>query len=163
MKPFITGVASLLLSLLFYLFLHDYNLNKQALIDLKVVCEEASVAGALFIDEAEYGEGRTVFNQTESIKAIEAIIIAMLELDDDMTPTHNTYWQDQIKYKPYFYDDSNTTYPCLFEDADTGYTVLIKSPTVIVTINAGAGRYSLPMLRTNQDNIRSSSHVWEGR
>lgn len=163
MKPFIIGTAAILLSIIFYSFMHDYNLNKQALEDLKVVCEEASVAGALFIDNTEYGEGKIVFNLAESNKAIEAVIIAMLELDNAMNPTTATYWKEKIAYKTYFYDDSNTTYPCLFSDTDTGYTTLIKAPTVVVTINAGKGRYALPILKNGGDNIRSSAHTWEGR
>jgi hypothetical protein len=163
MKPFIVGAASLLLSIMFYSFLHDFNMNKQALEDLKTVCEEASVAGALFTDNTEYGEGRIVFNQGESKKAIEAVIIAMLELDDHMNPTASTYWQDTVTYKAYFYDDSNTTYPYLFTDPETGYTTLIKAPTVVVTINGGVGRYALPLLRNGAGNIRSSAHTWEGR
>jgi hypothetical protein len=163
MKPFIIGVAALLLSLIFYLFLHDFNMNRQAFEDLKVVCEEASVAGALFIDQEEYSEGRIVFNQAESIKAIEAVIKTMLRLDDNMMPTPESYWQEQVTYRTYFYDDSNTVYPYLFVDPETGYTHLIKSPYVVVTINAGEGRYTLPFLRTGLDNIRSSGHTWEDR
>ncbi len=163
MKPFIAGTAALLLSIVFYSFLHDFNLNRQALEELKVVCEEASAAGSLFIDDEEYAEGKIVFNQIESVKAIEAVIIASLELDSNMDPSVATYWQKKITYKAYFIDDRATDYPYLYIDSDTGYTTLIKAPTVVVTINGGKGRYALPLLKNGSDNIRSGAHTWEDR
>lgn len=163
MKVWIFGFICILLLLMYNVFHQDYGLNERHLQDLKVVCEEASVAGALFVDQTEFKDGRIVFNQQESIKAIEAQIQAMLKLSASLSPTSSSYWIDQIKYQAYFFDDSNTTYPHSFTDTDTGYTTLIKQPTVVVTINAGKARYRLPAFKNANDNIRSSSHVWEGR
>lgn len=163
MKPFIFGIAAFLLAITCYCFTHDFNLNKQQLVDLKTVCEEASVAGTLFYFSDGFSSGSITFNQEESTKAIEAIIISMLRLDENMNPTQQSYWADQVSYKVHFFDDSNTTYPYLFVDPDTSYTHLIKSPTVVVTINAGKGRYSLQFLKGGPDNIRSAAHTWEVR
>ncbi|MCX7773196.1 MAG: hypothetical protein N2376_08820 [Clostridia bacterium] len=163
MKPFIVGAAALILALFCYSFNHDFGLNRHAVLELRTVCEEASVAGALFYDKSQYSSGRIVFNRQESIKAIEAEIKSMLQLDDDLNPTQESYWQNKITYKAYFYDDSNTTYPYLFVDPDTGFTHLIKTPTIIVTINAGEARYSLQFLKNGADNIRSAAHSWDGR
>ena len=163
MKPFIFGLATFLLSITCYSFIHDFNLNKHGMAELRMVCEEASAAGTLFTDKNQYSNGKIVFNQTESKNAIEAVIAAMLRLDGDLKPTRESYWQNQIRFKTYFFDDSNTTYPFLFVDPDTGYTHLVKTPTVIVTINAGKARYTLQFLKNGPDNIRSAAHSWEGR
>ncbi len=163
MKPFIVGVAAFILTLFCYSFNHDFNLNRHALVDLRAVCEEASVAGTLFYYKDQYAVGKIVFNQEESRKAIEAVITSMLELDEELNPVQGSYWQEKVSYKAYFYDDSNTVYPHLYVDPDTGYTHLIKSPTIVVTINAGMARYSLQFLKNGPDNIRSASHTWEGR
>jgi len=163
MKPFIVGAAALILSLFCYSFNTDLILNRHANADLRAVCEEASVAGTMFIYKDQYGNGKVVFDQKESIKAIEAEIKSMLKLNDDFTPTSESYWQDQVSYKAHFYDDSNTAYPYLFTDSDTGFTALIKSPTVIVTINAGQGKYALQFLKNGPVNIRSAAHTWDER
>lgn len=163
MKPFIIGLAAFILSITCYSFLHDYNLNRHGLADLRMVCEEASVAGSLFYYTIQYSNGKIVFNQVESKKAVEAVIAAMLRLDNGLNPTRGCYWQNQISYKIHFFDDSNTVYPYLFVDPDTGYTHLVRTPTVVVTINAGKARYTLPFLKNGADNIRSAAHAWEGR
>lgn len=163
MKAFIVGAATLILSLFCYSFNNDFNLNKHANNELRFVCEEASAAGTLFLDEGEFSIGKIVFNQQESLKAIKAVIAYMLKLDENMNPTHESYWHEHIQYKVYFHDDSNTTYPYLFSDPDTGFIYLVKNPTIIVTINAGKARYSLQFLKNGSDNIRSAAHTWEGR
>lgn len=165
MKPFLMGVATLIFSLTFYLFIHDYNENKLANNELRIVCEEASVAGSLFIDLEEYSEGRIVFNQGQGDKAIRDIIIKSLKLDESLSPKVNSYWRDPIKYEVYYFDDSNTNFPYYsFKDEliEKDIEIIIKEPQVIVTINAGNGRYTLPFLRNLSDNIRSSSHSWSG-
>lgn len=163
MKPLIIGAAALVLALFCFSFNHDIGLNRHALVDLRTVCEEASVAGTLFYYKDQYATGKIVFNLEESRKAIEAVIISMLELDEELNPVQGSYWHDKVSYKAYFHDDSNTVYPYLFVDPDTGYTHLIKSPTVVVTINAGKARYSLQFFKNGPDNMRSASHTWEGR
>lgn len=156
------GACSLLLSIMFFLFMHDYNMNKQAIENLKFVCEEASVAGSLFIDNEQYGEGKIIFNKIEATKAIDAVIISMLNLQTDMTPKSNSYWREKIERKIQFFDNSNTTFPCDFIDSDTGYYILMRGPHVIVTINAGKPRYTLSLLKNGPDSIRSSGHEWVG-
>lgn len=163
MKAFIVGAAALILSMFFYSFNNDFNFNKHANNELRFVCEEASVAGTLFQQKDQYSMGKIIFNQEESIKAIEAVIVSMLKLDENLNPTYESYWQERIRYKAYFYDDNNTTYPYLFIDPDTDFVCLIKEPTVIVTINAGKARYSLQFLKNGPNNIRSAAHTLEGR
>lgn len=162
MKTVLFAFPLLIICIMFFSFQHDSNLNRHYLNELKYVCEEASVAGTLFIDNNSYSDGRIVFNRSESIRAIEEVIKYHLNLNDDFTPKPGSYWTDKITYKVYFYDDSNTVYPALFSDIDTGYTHVIKSPTVIVTINAGSAPYHLSFLK-NDVNIRSAAHAWEGR
>lgn len=66
--------------------------------------------------------------------------------------------------KFYFFDDDYVVGPVKkFTDPDTGYTISIESPQVVVTINAGPGRYTLPFLKNNSKIIRSSSYAWIAR
>ena len=163
MKPFIVGLAIILLYTTLYVFDVDYRDNRYFLKDLKYVCEEVSISGALFLETEEYKEGRIIFNQSEAIAAIENQMKILLKLDDEFNPLPGSYWTDKITYDVYFLDDSNTIFPTTFVDPDTNYTAAITMPTVVVTINAGDGRSMLSSLNSTTDNIRSASHTWEGR
>lgn len=163
MKPFLIGMASFLLAAMLYSFVHDYNLNRHALNELRLTCEEASAAGALFIQNEDYSRGQKLFNKTESLKAIDAVMQEILKLDEDMNPVMGSYWRDTVQYSAYFYDDSNTVYPYSFEDPSTGFTTLVTEPTVIVTINAGKARYAMTLLMNGPDTIRSAAHEWKER
>ena len=160
MKSFLMGIASFLLALYFFLFLHDYNLNKYYFNDLKIVCEEASAAGSLFINWEEYGEGKIVFDYEEAEEAIDAVIITMLDLNPhDMSPKETSYWTSNITRDIIYYDDNPTSDSVT--DPNTGLP--ITDPHVIVTINAGKARYRLPFLKDIPENIRSSAHSWDDR
>ena len=155
MKSFLMGIASFLFAMFFFLFLHDYNLNKYYLDELKFVCEEASVAGSSFINWKEYGEGRIVFDYNKAEEAIDDVIIDMLDLESDMSPKDTSYWTSNITRDIIYYDDKLTSYP--ETDPNTGLS--ITEPHVIVKINAGKPNYKLKFLNIN-DNIRSSGHAW---
>ena len=175
MKSFLMGIASFLFAMYFFLFLHDYNINKYYLEELKFTCEEASAAGSLFIDWEEYGEGIIVFNYTESEKAIYNVIATKLKYDlnqdtFEMTLTENSYWKDNnIEVDIVFYDQSNLSnnnveppengenFPIPGIEKITGKP--ITEPSVVVKINAGKPNYKLKFLNIN-DNIRSSGHAW---
>ena len=121
MKAFLFGLAAFIFSLFVWLFCHDYNLNHMYYMQLRTATEEASVAAAMFIDPQEESEGKIVFNQEEGHKAIRAIIKSMLKTNDSLIPVKESYWQEQISYNAYFYDDSNTTYTHYFTEPETGY------------------------------------------
>ena len=164
MKPFIIGISAFLLSLMFYSFLHDFIQNRQAYSELRIACEEASAAAALFSNTEYYSDGYVAFNQQEAHKAIKAILSNMLRLDDTLLPSPGSYWQSQVKYSAYFMDDSNTIYPYSFIDPETGFEYLVTEPTVIVTVDAGEARYSLNLLQSlGRSNIRSAAHTWKER
>lgn len=158
MKAFLFGLAAFIFSLFVWLFCHDYNLNHMYYMQLRTATEEASVAAAMFIDPWEESEGRIVFNQAEGHKAIKAIIKSMLKTNDSLIPVKESYWQDQIVYNAYFYDDSNTTYPYYFTDPETGYKFKVNKPSVVVTINAGKARYTIKGIIDETENIRSAAH-----
>jgi hypothetical protein len=162
MKSLIVGLALSILFVSFTIYQQDHNSYIRALESLKYVADECSASASLYFDKSEYAEGRMVFNQSEGIKAIEYILKKGLKLDDSLNPLPNTYWTEQVDYKVYFYDDSNSTFPFLFVDPDTSFTKTISEPTVIVTINAGKPRYRLSFI-TASDAIRSSSYEYEGR
>ncbi len=164
MKAALFGIAAFFFSLFIWLFCHDYNLNHLYYVQLRNTAEEASVAATMFISPQEESEGRIVFNQAEGHKAIRAVLKSMLKTDESLNPSEGSYWQQQIIYSAYFYDDSNTTYPYTFADPQTGYTTIIYRPSVIVTINAGKARYSMKgIVDENLPNIRSAAHEIEGR
>ena len=62
-----------------------------------------------------------------------------------------------------FTNSKSFSYPYSHIDQWTNYNTIITSPTVVVTINAGAGRFRLKFFGDMPDVIRSASHVWEDR
>jgi len=177
-KIFIITVAVVILYSFTVVFTQDYRQAQRNSYRLKYVCEELSATGASFFDREEYSEGYTIFNTGEGINAIKNQLTSLLSVDSGMTPVANSYWSKNIEYKVYFYDDSGTlkvytngnpgreeafTYGDFHKDDWTLYSIVISDPTVVVTINAGPGRFRLKFLDPLPDIIRSSSHEWEGR
>jgi hypothetical protein len=161
MKSLIIGVGTLLLSIFVYLSVSDIKQLERNSSNLRYACEELSATGALYNDKTEYGNGRLVFNRTESIKAIEDQLKTLLNTDALFVPLSNSYWTDKIQYKVYFYDDIDlASGPKLFVDPDTGFTQTITKPTVIVTVNAGKGRFHFPAIATTYKGIRTAAHEW---
>lgn len=163
MKALIIGVCTVLLYCLTTVMVADMNAHKRQNEYLKYVCEQTAHSASTYYVTSEYGEGRKVFNQTEGIKIIEHQMKYLLNLDNGFTPAPDTYWQDNVTYKAYFFDDSNTTYPYDFIDDETGFSKTIKEPTVIVTINAGKARYKVSLIPSTGDNIRSAAYEWQER
>lgn len=162
MKQFIITTAMVILWTISTIFNQDFNMLQERFFDLKYICEDAAADASLFYDTEEYSLGRKVFNQAEGIKAIENQIKNSMHLDNNFNPLNNSYWTEKVTYKAYFYDDSNTVYPYLFKDEDTMFAKAITSPTVIVTINAGQGRFRLPFI-PRYEMIRSSAYEWKER
>ena len=178
MKIFIVTVAVVILYTFTLVFTEDYRQAQRVSYRLKYVCEELSATGASFYDQEKYGEGYTVFNTDEGIKAIKDQITKLLSVDSDLAPVSNSYWSKNMEYKVYFYDDSGIckvfyngdlereepfSYGSEHKDDWTSYNEVIGDPTVVVTINAGPGRFRIKILDPIPDIIRSSSHEWEER
>jgi len=177
-KIFIITVAVVILYSFTVVFTQDYRQAQRNSYQLKYVCEELSATGASFFDREEYSEGYTIFDIGEGINAIKEQLTDLLSVDSSMTPLANSYWSKNVEYKVYFYDDSGIckvytngspdreeafTYGDLHKDDWTSYTTVISDPTVVVTINAGLGRFRLKFLNPLPDIIRSSSHEWKDR
>jgi len=175
-KIFIITVAVVILYSFTVVFTQDYRQAQRNSYRLKYVCEELSATGASFFDREEYSEGYTVFDSEEGIKAIRGQLTSLLSVDSSMAPVANSYWSKNIEYKVYFYDDSGVckvysneslereetfTYGDLHKDDWTLYNTVISDPTVVVTINAGPGRFRLKFLDPLPDIIRGASHEWE--
>ncbi|MBA7658946.1 hypothetical protein ES703_66909 [subsurface metagenome] len=178
MKIFIITVAVVILYSFMVVFTQDYRQAQRNSYRLKYVCEELSATGASFFDSEEYSEGYTIFDTEEGIRAIKDQLTNLLSVDSNITPVANSYWSKNIEYKVYFYDDSGIckvytngspdreevfTYGDSHRDDWTSYNTVISDPTVVVTINAGPGRFRLKFLDPLLDIIRSSSHEWEER
>jgi len=178
MKIFIVTIAVVILYTFTLVFTEDYRQAQRNNYRLKYVCEELSSTGASFYDQEKYGEGYTVFNTDEGIKTIKDQMTKLLSVDSDLTPASNSYWSKNMEYMVYFYDDSGIckvytngdlereesfSYGSEHKDDWTSYNEVIGDPTVVVTINAGPGRFRIKILDPIPDMIRSSSHEWEER
>jgi len=175
-KIFIITVAVVILYSFTVVFTQDYRQAQRNSYRLKYVCEELSATGASFFDREEYSEGYTIFDTEEGIKAIREQLTSLLSVDSNMAPVGNSYWSKNIKYKVYFYDDSGIckvykngnlerekafTYGDMHKDDWTSYNTVIPDPIVVVTIDAGPGRFRLKFLDPLLGIIRSASHEWE--
>ena len=178
MKIFITALAVIVLYTFTITFTQDYRQAQRNSYRLKYACEELSASAATFYDMEQYSEGYTVFDTDQGIKAIEDQITNLLSVDGNRNPLLDSYWTSTLHYMVYFYDDSlvmrvytdgvftiskSFSYPYSHIDQWTNYNTIINSPTVVVTINAGAPRFRLKLSNNLPDVIRSASHVWEGR
>lgn len=165
MKEFLIGISVIILYCIINVFGQDFNLDMRQNFNLKYAANECSASGSLFYDPVKYSEGKIVFQQDKSKEAIEKQIKNLLKLDDSFNPLPGSYYQDKITYKVYFYDYNNTDFsiPNTHKDVDTGYTVSITSPTVVVTINSGKSRYRLTLFQNIGSTIRSGSHTWKDR
>lgn len=180
MKPFIVGVALIILllfTLIFEIDYYDYRIESQ---NLKYCADEASASAALFYEsynynnEIEFEGGYKVYNESDGIKAIEKVIQVYLATDYSLNPKHNSYWTSPISYNAYFFDDDlvcsvykngikksefRFSYPYLFEDELLGYNKSVSKPSIIVTINAGVNSFRLDFLNS-RDVIRSSAYEY---
>lgn len=175
MKQLIISVAIIIIYSQFIIYQHDHNRYLRELLNLKYVADECSASASLYYDDENLRKGLKVYNIIESERSIKELLKKNLILDDSLKPINNNYWQDNIIYYSYYFDDSGMmkvyknnvlqeqkvfTYNYLFTDPLTGYTKLITEPTVIVTINAGKSRYRLAYINNNRNSIRSSGYEY---
>jgi hypothetical protein len=165
MKEFIITVAVLIIYAIITVFGQDFNMDMRQNFDLKYAADECSASASLFYDPVAYSEGKIIFEQDKCKQAIDNQMQSILKLDTSFNPLPGSYYQDQITYKVYYYDYSNTDFsvPQVHKDKDTGYTVPITSPTVVITINSGRSRYRLTLFNNIASTVRSGSHTWQER
>ena len=161
MKQFIIAWALLILFAISMIFYEDNNINQEQLYKVKYVAEEAAAASAQFVDEAAFSEGKLIFNKDEGTKAAEYYIKKNLNLDNNFIPLSNSYWSSKVNYSITYFDSTNTVFPVLYQDPSGLLTKTIASPTVVVRIDPGKGRYrkfSNPI-----DIPRVAAHAWVER
>ncbi len=178
MKVFIITLAVIVLYTFTIIFTQDYRQAQRNSYRVKYVCEELSASAATFYDREKYSEGYTVFDTIQGMRAIEDQLTNLLSVDGNRIPTSGSYWTGTLHYMVYFYDDSlvlkvytdglltstnSFSYPYSHTDEWTSYNTIITCPTIVVTINAGVGRFRLKLFDNSFDLIRSASHVWEDR
>lgn len=161
MKVFLIGMAMALVSMLFIVFQEEYNRFNRYLHKEKFTTEEVAAAASQYRYLSDYSEGRIVFNQPEAIKAAEYVLKKNLKLNEDFTPLDNSYWKDTISYTIEFFDDSNTTFPFLYEHDTNYFTLTLTDPTVIVTINLGSPDFST--FTNSHSFFRTAAHTWQER
>lgn len=159
-------------------FTQDYRQTQRNSYWLKYACEELSATAATFYDKEQYSEGYTVFDTEQGIRAIKDQITNLLSVNGNGNPIPESYWTDTLHYMVYFYDDlqimnvytdgefsssKSFSYPFSHIDWWTDYNTVITSPTVVITINAGAPRFRLKLFGNLPNIIRSASHIWKNR
>ena len=182
MKNIIMGFATVLLYIVVIFTSFDSKMMLEMMNETRFMTQELSATGTLYIDYGAYSGGDIIFNYEEGLKAIDSQIQKFMKLDIDKKPLAKSYWQDDVTYKVYFYDDTRELK--VYEngiivgqeafnyvdkkhvDELTGYTMIIAKPTVIITINAGRPRFRLKLMQENAsstDILRTGAHVWDDR
>lgn len=175
MKELIVTTGIAILFVMFLVFQADNNRYVSHYENLKYITDDLSNIGALYYNEEQYAEGKIVFQYDVSNEAILTLAKERMKLGDNFIPLELSYWSEKIVITTYYFDDSKNCkvykngtlsdsysfdYSFLYQDMETNYHHYISNPTVIVTINAGRGRYNLKI-----DNIpsviRSSSYEWK--
>lgn len=165
MKEFIVGLGISILFILTLAYQTDTHLHQEFKVRLKVAAEEAAAAGAQYFSRERYGDGYYVFNEAESKKAIKHLIQSYLKLNDDLSPTEMTYWNQSgnIKYEVTFVNSDDQSFPTTINVNHFGIeqSHILFGPSVIVTINAGKARYKLIDITKRADNLTTAIHTFE--
>lgn len=176
MKPLLAGLALVILYTMFLVFQADNNLYLLKVNEVKETADDCSEAASLYYDKNEYLTGNKYFNQSKGNEVIRYLIEKNLRLDNSLNPLENTYWQDTFHYYVAYIDDSgyvtsyhNTTliekkpfaFGTLYEDKIADYNKVISEPVIIVTIDAGEGRFRMKLLEHQHiQAIRSSAYEY---
>lgn len=180
MKNLMVGTAIILVYIIVTTVAFDSKMMVEKIDELGHISKELSATGALFLDYKKgYAEGELIFNDPEGIKAIDGQIKELMKLNSDYSPLDNSYWQSNIKYKTYFYDESGICrvyenkelkdefkfdFPYLHKDNDLDYKETIAKPTVVVSIDAGIPRVRVKSIQEELKNkriIKASGYTWE--
>jgi hypothetical protein len=121
-----------------------------------------TAAGAQYIEKNDYINGNIVFNREEGMLAGENILKESLRLDDNFSPKANSYFNQKIEYRLEFFDDKNTNFPIIYNDEDSGFTTVVKEPSVVGSINAGFPKYRVKFAENSRELIRTSVFEWKG-
>lgn len=159
MKPLILSVAITIIFTMFIVYQQDHDMLIYHQEELKNIADDCANSASLFYDIDNYSNGLKVFNSKEGKKVIEYMLISNLSLTQNLNPTQDSYWREQIDYNVDFYDDENTVFPYLYKSQWTGYERLLKEPTVIVEIDGGKGRYRLGFINP-RTVVRSSAYEY---
>ena len=106
MKPLITGVAFIILMMFFNVFQVEQDTYIRAQEHVKILCNDMAAAGVLFISEDAYALGNKEFNVSESEGILRQLIQMNMDLDEELNPLNESYWNGSIQYKTYYFDDS---------------------------------------------------------
>lgn len=171
---FLVILASSIVNFLFLVDGQDYNMHHIKVAHLHHVSEEVSAAALSYFDYDLYSDGFMVINYAESIKQANHVLIENLNASpgtivESWDQTNRTYtasleYKDKnkknlIKYKIYFFDDSNTQYPKLF--SEQGFTYAVGNPTAIAIIDIGAPKYR--SIFTPKNIIVGAAYEWQER
>lgn len=177
MKTFIIGIATLVMSVqIWYMTNCVMQLNRNTK-ELRFAASQASVSGALYIDNDVYQDKIIKFNDDQVVAAVKDIVCKNLELDNNQVPAAVSYWRKPVEITVYVYDDvscreyvngtftreTTFSYPFLHQDAATGITQAIAKPTICVMIDAGKRPIGGGIMRLSPDICRFAAHEITGR
>jgi hypothetical protein len=148
-------IASFIMNMTFLIDSFDFNAHNQHVVHLGRVAGEVAAASVQFVEENDYAEGVKVFKYEQGIMQANAMLATNLNADIDsvqgnwdydsrtytaiIEPLANNYIKDTIKYTIIFFDDSNTSYPVLYQNGT--FIHAIGDPTAVVIIDTGKPRY----------------------
>ncbi|MDP4084727.1 MAG: hypothetical protein Q8934_08950 [Bacillota bacterium] len=163
MKWFILGTAFTLVATLTLIFQNDYNMHQEQMDYLKFVAQEASAAASQYFSEEKYGDGYLVYDQAEGEKAARSVIISLLKLNPDMTPSSNSYWKGvgNVTYDLEYFDESNYSFPFtyVYTHPKGQTTLVMNGPSVLIRINVGKAKYD--WFQNDTDYYRIGVHSFD--
>lgn len=162
MKVFLFGIALFVIGVLYLHINQEENFMEEQDLKLHFVAQEAAAAAGQYFLPDPFAQGQYVFNQTQGNQAAQFIVEANLHLNDQLQPLQHSYWKGPVTVSIQYFDDSNTTYPYLYEHPSGDFAEVFDSPSVVVTINAG--QPVVPMISKNPPNLfRVGAYTWKKR
>jgi hypothetical protein len=177
MKSFLVTIAALVLMVNIWLVTNDLMTLNRHTNELKYIAAQASVSGAMFLNNTAYQDGSAVFDDFQVLNAIKDIVIRNMHLNDNMQPLSDSYWKNTVSVNVFIFDDLacreykdgvfvnqyDFTFPYLFTDVDSAFSQAIATPTVCVVIDAGERPIGGGMMKFSPSVRRSGAHELVGR
>ncbi len=171
MKEFIVGAALVIMLATSFVISVDINQYLEHTATFENCIVDTANGASLYFDKTQYGNGFMVFMDSDVVSAIED----MLEYTFDTNGTEYLPDFDTFEYTITIYDDSlqkrvyedgvlDSTTPFTYGVVDRdgkGIDREIKSPTIILYVNAGHPRMMLNALRNRVSVHESAAYVYQ--
>ncbi|QAS54825.1 peptidase M23 [Halobacillus litoralis] len=113
---------------------------------LKNSLELAVHDAALALDESQLSNGEIVFDQDQAIEQFKSSLENNLQLQSGegylYTPTENSFYKHDFYLEHLeFLDDSNSTFPLVYENSDYDILDKINGPSIVAVVSTTSPRY----------------------